>query len=144
MLASRTLLLILYLFNFCSNPVTAAVVVPDRVTVSRTASDLFQIGDSTTGGACSPDQITTINAWLKECVDILNAALTAYHSYSTSNAYRVMFSLWLSMRWDSNEIADFFEGYWELIGSTRPHYSCLRLAKDSRRFTLTFLYQKHG
>ncbi|KAL2810286.1 hypothetical protein BJX63DRAFT_434451 [Aspergillus granulosus] len=41
----------------------------------------------------------------------------AYHNYSTSYTYRTMFSLWLSMRWDDNEIVDFFEGYWELIGT---------------------------
>ena len=62
---------------------------------------------------------STIDAWLKECVEILNAALTAYHSYSTSHTYRTMFRLWLSMSWEGNEIADFFEAYWELIGSTR-------------------------
>ncbi|KAL3477021.1 hypothetical protein BJX99DRAFT_257926 [Aspergillus californicus] len=116
MLASRMLLLLLYLFNFCSDPVIAAVVVPNSLIVSPTASDLFQIGDSTTGGACSEDRITTINAWLTECVDILNAALTAYHGASTSSAYRNMFSLWLSMKWDKSEIADVFELNWYLIG----------------------------
>jgi hypothetical protein len=50
MLASRALLLLLYLFSFCSNAVTT-VVVPQSVTVQRTTSELFQIGDSTTGGA---------------------------------------------------------------------------------------------
>lgn len=121
MFASRALLLLLYVFSFCSNPVTA--VVPDRVAVRLTTSDLFQVGDSTTGGRCSTDQINTIDNWLEECVDILNAALTAYHSYSTSKAYRTMFSLWLSMMWDDNEIADFYDSYWDLIGSTRPQYS---------------------
>lgn len=128
MLASRALLLLLYLFSFCSNPVTA-VDVPKSVTVQRTTSQLFQIGDSTTGGACSSDQIDTIDAWLKECVEILNAALTAYHSYSTSYTYRTIFRLWLSMSWDDNEIADFFEDYWELIGSTRRTPFLLYFAK---------------
>ncbi|KAL4758660.1 uncharacterized protein BDW70DRAFT_162329 [Aspergillus foveolatus] len=114
MFASRALLLLFYVFSFCSNPVTA--VVPDRVAVRLTTSDLFQIGDSTTGGRCSTDQIDTIDDWLEECVDILNAALTAYHSYSTSKAYRTMFGLWLSMMWDDNEIADFYDSYWDLIG----------------------------
>jgi hypothetical protein len=126
MLSSRALLLLLYLFGFCSNPVTA-VNIPKSVTVQPTTSQLFQIGDSTTGGACSSDQIDTIDSWLKECVEILNAALTTYHSYSTSYTYRTMFSLWLSMSWDDNEIVGFFEAYWELIGS--KSYSCFILPK---------------
>ncbi|KAJ0413110.1 hypothetical protein BJY00DRAFT_320116 [Aspergillus carlsbadensis] len=117
MLASRVLPVLLYLCSFCSDRVTAVVVVPASVTVRNTASNLFQIGDDTTGGACSAEQIATVDSWLSECVDILNAALTAYHSYSTSDTYRKMFRLWLSMLFDGTEIEEVYQSYWDVIGT---------------------------
>ncbi|KAL2834836.1 hypothetical protein BJY01DRAFT_252810 [Aspergillus pseudoustus] len=117
MLASRILLVLLYLCSFCSDLVTAVVVVPASVTVRHTASDLFQIGDDTTGGECSAEKIDAIDAWLSECVDILNAALTAYRSYSTSDAYRKMFRIWLSMLFDGNQVEEVYQSYWDVIGT---------------------------
>lgn len=93
----------------------SVVVVPKSVDVTPTASSLFTLSDG--AGSCS-DKITTINTYLSECVELINAALTAYHNYGTVAAYRTMFQLYLSTEFTGTTISS-SSGSWTTVESKK-------------------------
>lgn len=110
------LLLFLYLLVLVQSALS--VVVPTSVDVIPTASDIFTLNNDG-AGTCS-DKLTAVNTYLSECVELINAALTAYHSYESSAAYRQIFTFYMSIGFNSDgSVSDASSTKWAILQSKK-------------------------
>ncbi|KAJ5097119.1 hypothetical protein N7456_007840 [Penicillium angulare] len=107
---TRILSILLYFAILIQNALSA-VVVPKNVAVVPTVDSLFTL--STGAGSCA-SKTTVINTYLSECVQLMDALLTAYHSYGTVTAYRTMFEVYLSAKFDGTTVSS-DSGQWTTI-----------------------------
>ncbi|KAJ5664209.1 hypothetical protein N7507_004940 [Penicillium longicatenatum] len=80
-----------------------------------TTTEIFSTGTAGDDGICSKAQITTIDSFLEEVWLLHHAALTAYSEHQTDLGYRMLFTTYLGVGFDDEEVDDFSAGFMDSI-----------------------------
>lgn len=105
---------VFYLIWISSQVVAEEPPPPPPVSKVPTTSDIFSLGTINDRGNCN-SVIDRIDGFLSESVELLNAGMTAIARYKTDKVYRELFSAWLGIEWEGNELEDESKPLWNTI-----------------------------